>query len=68
MGQRDALIENGVEFFVYQISIPITACIRCIRTRKPYFWENENGQRLLVWNGEHYNLGNALGIVLNKKC
>ena len=36
------------------------------QNQKPYFWENENGQRLLVWNGEHYNLGNALGIVLNK--
>jgi len=28
--------------------------------------ENEDGKRLLVWSGEHYNLGNALGIVFNK--
>ncbi len=33
------------------------------QNQKPYFWENEDGQRLLVWSGEHYNLGNALGIV-----
>ena len=32
MGQRDALIENGVEFLYTNIQ-PITACIRCIRTR-----------------------------------
>ena len=33
------------------------------QNQKPYFWENEDGKRLLVWSGEHYNLGNALGIV-----
>lgn len=37
------------------------------QNQKPYFWENEAGGRLLVWSGEHYNLGNALGIVLNKR-
>lgn len=36
------------------------------QNQKPYFWENEKGKRLLVWNGEHYNLGNALGIVFNR--
>lgn len=36
------------------------------QNQKPYFWENEQGKRLLVWNGAHYNLGNALGIVFNK--
>ena len=33
MGQRDAMLANGVEFLYIQISTPITVCIRCIRTR-----------------------------------
>lgn len=28
-----------------------------------FFWKDRHGRKLLVWNGEHYNLGNALGIV-----
>ena len=27
-----------------------------------YWWEAAGGRRLLVWNGEHYNLGNVLGL------
>ena len=65
MGQRDALIENGVEFLYTNIHTH-HGMYPLYQNQKPYFWENENGQRLLVWNGEHYNLGNALGIVLNK--
>ncbi|MDD3276282.1 MAG: hypothetical protein PHP93_04440 [Kiritimatiellales bacterium] len=28
----------------------------------PFWWETPAGDRVLVWNGEHYNLGNALGL------
>jgi hypothetical protein len=28
----------------------------------PFFWETPGGQEILVWSGEHYNLGNALGL------
>ena len=57
--------QNGVEFF-----IPISThhgMYPLYQNQKPYFWENEDGQRLLVWMAASiYNLGNALGIVFNK--
>ncbi len=28
----------------------------------PFFWETPSGQELLVWSGEHYQLGNGLGL------
>lgn len=33
------------------------------RKQIPFWWEAPGGGRLLVWNGEHYNLGNELGLV-----
>jgi hypothetical protein len=33
------------------------------RKPAPFFWEVPDGRRVLVWNGEHYHLGNELGLV-----
>jgi hypothetical protein len=33
------------------------------RKQIPFWWEAPGGGKLLVWNGEHYNLGNELGLV-----
>ncbi|MFE5321823.1 glycoside hydrolase [Paenibacillus sp. NPDC056579] len=33
------------------------------RKQIPFWWETPKGDRLLVWNGDHYNLGNDLGLV-----
>ena len=64
MGYRDAMLDNGVEF--------LFANVHCHHGMYPlhqnqtaFFWENAEGKRLLVWNGEHYNLGNVLGIKPN---
>ena len=62
MGYRDMLIDNGVEFFYTNIHCH-HGMYPLGHNQCPYFWENDKGQRLLVWNGEHYNLGNGLGIV-----
>ena len=32
------------------------------RKQAPFYWESPQGRRLLCWNGDHYNLGNELGI------
>ncbi|CAI6061434.1 glycoside hydrolase [Cohnella sp. JJ-181] len=32
------------------------------RKQFPFYWETPKGNRLLVWNGEHYMIGNDLGI------
>ncbi|HIS77607.1 MAG TPA: hypothetical protein IAB51_12545 [Candidatus Merdivicinus excrementipullorum] len=65
MGQRDALIENGVEFFYTNIHTH-HGMYPLYQNQNAYWWENAAGKRLLVWNGEHYNLGNALGLKPNR--
>lgn len=32
------------------------------RKQTPFYWETPKGDKLLVWNGEHYMLGNDLGL------
>ncbi len=65
MGQRDALLANGVEFLFTNIHTH-HGMYPLWRNQNAYWWENAAGQRLLIWNGEHYNLGNALGIKPNR--
>ena len=65
LGQRDALIRNGVEFLYMNIHTH-HGMYPLYQNQTPFFWENKEGKRLLVWNGEHYNLGNVLGIVMGK--
>lgn len=64
MGQRDAMLENGVEFLFTNIHTH-HGMYPLFQNQNAYWWENAKGQRLLVWNGEHYNLGNALGLKPN---
>lgn len=65
LGQRDVLIRNGIEFLYTNIHCH-HGMYPLYQNQKPYFWESEDGKCLLVWSGEHYNLGNALGIVFSK--
>lgn len=65
LGARDVFLKNGVEFLFTNIHTH-HGMYPLYQNQTAYFWENEAGKRLLVWNGEHYNLGNALGIVPNK--
>lgn len=65
LGMRDVFIRNGIEFLFTNIHTH-HGMYPLYQNQKPYFWENDNGEKLLVWSGEHYNLGNALGIVFNK--
>lgn len=65
LGARDVLIDNGIAFLYTNIHTH-HGMYPLYQNQKPYFWENEAGKRLLVWNGEHYNLGNSLGIVFSK--
>lgn len=65
LGARDVLIKNGIEFLYTNIHTH-HGMYPLYQNQTPYFWENEEGKRLLVWSGEHYNLGNALGIVFDR--
>ncbi|HIZ48007.1 MAG TPA: hypothetical protein H9810_04740, partial [Candidatus Gemmiger excrementavium] len=61
MGQRDAMLDNGIEFLYTNIHCH-HGMYPLYQNQNAYFWENAAGHRLLVWNGEHYNLGNVLGL------
>lgn len=65
LGALDAFLDNDVEFLYTNIHTH-HGMYPLYQNQKPYFWENEAGKRLLVFSGEHYNLGNALGIIYNK--
>ena len=64
MGYRDAMLENGVEFLFTNVHCH-HGMYPLYQNQNAFFWENDAGKRLLVWNGEHYNLGNVLGIQPN---
>ena len=65
MGCRDAMLEHGVEFLYTNIHCH-HGMYPLYQNQTAYWWENQGGKRLLVWNGEHYNLGNVLGLKPNK--
>ncbi|MBE5965555.1 MAG: hypothetical protein E7255_01045 [Lachnospiraceae bacterium] len=65
LGTLDVLIDNGIEFLFTNIHTH-HGMYPLYQNQKPYYWENKDGKRLLVFNGEHYNLGNALGLIYNK--
>lgn len=61
MGCRDAMLDCGVEFLYTNIHCH-HGMYPLRQNQTAYWWENAAGKRMLVWNGEHYNLGNVLGI------
>ncbi len=67
MGYRDAMLANGVEFLFMNVHCH-HGMYPLYQNQTAFWWENAAGQRLLVWNGEHYNLGNVLGIKPNRSA
>lgn len=65
LGALDALLDNDIEFLYMNIHCH-HGMYPLYQNQKPYYWKNKAGKQLLVWSGEHYNLGNALGLVPNK--
>lgn len=62
LGYARALCDDGVEH--------LFACVHTyhgmyplFRNQVPFYWQLPGGQRLLVWSGDHYHLGNELGLV-----
>lgn len=61
-GYSQALLEAGIDSLLscvhsYHGMFPIG------RKQTPFYWEAPNGGKVLVWNGEHYMLGNELGLL-----
>ena len=61
MGVRNVLLNNGIEFLYANVHT-CHGMYPLGQNQTPFFWEDEKGRRLLVWSGEHYNLGNVLEI------
>ena len=61
MGQRDALLDAGVDFLFTNVHCH-HGMYPLYQNQNAYFWQAADGRKLLVWNGEHYNLGNVLGL------
>lgn len=59
-GYGKALINNGIK--------NLFTCIHThhgmypLQRHQPFWWVGPEGEKLLVWNGEHYHLGNELGL------
>lgn len=64
MGGRDAMLNHGIEFLYTNIHCH-HGMYPLRQNQNAFWWENAEGKRLLVWNGEHYNLGNMLGFKPN---
>ena len=61
-GFADSLLFNGIENFLVAVhsrhGLPPLG-----KRQMPFFWESPGGGKLLVWSGEHYMMGNFLGLV-----
>jgi len=61
-GWGRCLADRGVE--------NLFACVHSYRgmfpgwiKQRPFYWEMPDGKKILVWNAEHYQIGNEFGIV-----
>jgi hypothetical protein len=60
-GYSQALHDHGVRNLIVFLH-PHHGLTPLNRRQLPFWWETPKGDRLLVWLGEHYNLGNVLGL------
>lgn len=58
-GYADALAENGVEH-LFSCLHPHHGMFPLYKKQIPFYWESPKGNKILVWNGEHYHFGNEL--------
>lgn len=61
MGMRDLLLQNGIRFLMTNINTH-HGLYPLHRRLQPFFWENDKGERLLVFCADHYHIGNLLGL------
>ncbi|WP_162463049.1 glycoside hydrolase family 38 N-terminal domain-containing protein [Paenibacillus psychroresistens] len=61
-GYAQALVDAGVEH-LFSCLHPQHGMFPLGQKQIPFWWETPNGQKLLVWNGDLYHIGNNLGLV-----
>lgn len=60
-GYGDLLIDNGIKNFLSCIH-PHHGFHVASRKQRPFYWQTPKKQKLLVWQGDNYHIGNELGI------
>lgn len=60
-GYSDILYDNGINN-LYSGLHPHHGLPPMKRKQMPFYWETPKGNKILVWVGEQYNIGNELGI------
>ena len=63
-GYADALYENGIRNH-YSCLHPHHGMFPLYKKQIPFYWESPKGNKILVWNGEHYHFGNELHFAPN---
>lgn len=58
-GYADALYENGVKH-LYTCIHTHHGMFPLYRKVLPFYWESPKGNKVLVWNGDYYHLGNEM--------
>lgn len=58
-GYGDALHDNGIEN-LFSCLHPHHGMFPLYKKQIPFYWESPKGNKILVWNGEHYHFGNEL--------
>lgn len=58
-GYADAMYENGITHF-FSCLHPHHGMFPLYRKQIPFYWVSPKGNKVLVWNGEHYHIGNEL--------
>jgi hypothetical protein len=66
-GYADALFNAGITC-LYSCLHSHHGMFPLRKKQIPFYWETPSGEKLLVWNGEHYHFGNELGFVPNAVC
>lgn len=60
-GYSQALYDNAIENLIVFLH-PHHGLAPIGRRQAPFWWETSQGNKILVWLGEHYMLGNNLGL------
>lgn len=58
-GYPDILYKHGVQCF-YTALHPHHGMFPLYKKVQPYYWETPKGNKLLMWNGDHYHVGNEM--------
>lgn len=63
-GYSDILLEHGIENLISAIHTH-HGLFPLGKKQLPFYWETPSGGKILVWNSDHYHLGNELQIAPN---